>query len=79
MSRSRIPTASFGRPEPHLAARLQAFKCGVRKNDAMSMVALSLSDQDIDDLATYFSAIKIIAGKLREIATIGWVHFDSGE
>ena len=44
--------------------QLQAFKSGVRKNDAMSVVAPSLSDKDIEDLAAYYSAIEISVGKL---------------
>jgi cytochrome c553 len=36
----------------------------LRKNDAMSVVAPSLSDGDMDDLAAYFSAIEISVGKL---------------
>jgi cytochrome c553 len=42
----------------------QAFKSGARKNDAMSVVAPSLSDKDIDDLAAYFSAIEISIVKM---------------
>jgi cytochrome c553 len=53
-----------GQIEPYLVAQLQAFKTGVRKNDAMSAVAPSLSDADIEDLAAYFSAIEISVGKL---------------
>jgi cytochrome c553 len=45
--------------EPAVVAQLQAFKAGARKNDAMSVVAPSLSDKDIEDLAAYFSAIEI--------------------
>jgi cytochrome c553 len=45
--------------EPYIVAQLQAFKSGARKNDAMSVVAPSLSDTDIEDLAAYFSAIEI--------------------
>ena len=50
--------------EPYIVAQLQAYKSGERKNDAMSVVAPSLSDQDIEDLAAYFSAIEISIGKL---------------
>ena len=50
--------------EPAVVAQLEAFKAGVRKNDAMSMVAPSLSDKDIEDLAAYFSAIEIKLVKL---------------
>lgn len=53
-----------GQTEPYLVTQLQAFRSGVRKNDAMSVVAPSLSDQDIDDLAAYYSAIEISIGKL---------------
>ena len=53
-----------GQIEPYLVAQLQAFKTGVRKSDAMSAVAPSLSDADIEDLAAYFSAIEISVGKL---------------
>jgi cytochrome c553 len=50
--------------EPYLVAQLQAFKSGARKNDAMSVVASSLSDRDIEDLAAYFSAIEIKVVKI---------------
>ena len=53
-----------GQTEPYLVAQLQAFKSGARKNDAMSVVAPSLSDKDIEDLAAYFAAIEISVGKL---------------
>src|ERR1700734_1776443 len=63
---SKVPDAPniAGQTEPYLVTQLQAFKTGVRKNDAMSVVAPSLSDTDIDDLAAYFSAIEIQVGKL---------------
>jgi cytochrome c553 len=50
--------------EPYIVAQLQAFKSGARKNDAMSVVAPSLSDNDIEDLAAYFSAIEIKVVKI---------------
>jgi cytochrome c553 len=53
-----------GQTEPYLMTQLQAFKSGVRKNDAMSVVAPSLSDKDIEDLSAYFAAIEISVGKL---------------
>ena len=53
-----------GQVESYLVAQLQAFKTGVRKNDAMSAVTPSLSDTDIEDLAAYFAAIEISIGKL---------------
>lgn len=53
-----------GQTEPYLVTQLQAYKTGTRKNDAMSVVAPSLSDGDIEDLAAYYSAIEISIGKL---------------
>jgi cytochrome c553 len=63
---SKTPDAPniAGQTEPYLVAQLQAFKSGVRKNDAMSVIAPSLSEKDIEDLAAYFSAIEISVGKL---------------
>ena len=63
---SKVPDAPniAGQTEPYLVAQLQAFKSGARKNDAMSVVAPSLSDQDIEDLAAYYSAIEISVGKI---------------
>jgi len=58
---SKTPDAPniAGQTEPYLVMQLQAFKTGLRKNDAMSVVTPSLSDQDIEDLAAYYSAIEI--------------------
>jgi cytochrome c553 len=50
--------------EAYIVAQLQAYKSGARKNDAMSVVAPSLSDNDIEDLAAYFSAIEINVVKI---------------
>jgi cytochrome c553 len=63
---SKVPDAPniAAQTEPYIVAQLQAFKSGTRKNDAMSVVAPSLSDADIEDLAAYFSAIEIKVTKL---------------
>jgi cytochrome c553 len=63
---SKVPDAPniAGQTEPYLVAQLQAFKTGARKNDAMTVVATSLSDADIEDLAAYYSAIEINLGKI---------------
>jgi cytochrome c553 len=63
---SKTPDAPniAGQPEAYLVAQLQEFKSGARKNDAMSVVAASLSDADIESLAGYYSAIEISVGKL---------------
>jgi cytochrome c553 len=63
---SKTPDAPniAGQTEPYIVTQLQAYKSGARKNDAMSVVAPSLSDTDIEDLAAYFSAIEINVVKI---------------
>jgi cytochrome c553 len=63
---SKVPDAPniAGQTEPYILTQLQAYKSGARKNDAMSVVAPSLSDVDIEDLAAYFSAIEINVVKI---------------
>src|SRR4051794_32586275 len=50
--------------ESYIVVQLQAYKSGERKSDAMSVVAPSLSETDIEDLAAYFSAIEINVVKM---------------
>jgi cytochrome c553 len=63
---SKTPDAPniAGQPEAYLVTQLQAFKSGARKNEMMSVIATSLSEADIGDLAGYYSAIEISVGKL---------------
>jgi cytochrome c553 len=63
---SKTPDAPniAGQTEPYLITQLQAYKTGVRKNDAMSVVIPPLSDTDLEDLAAYFSAIEISVVKI---------------
>jgi cytochrome c553 len=58
---SRIPEAPnlAGQPEIYLRKALTDYKTGARRNEMMSVVAPSLSEADIDDLASYFSSIRI--------------------
>ena len=45
----------------YIERQLRAFRSGERKNEQMSLMAKGLSDQDIADLAAWFSAIKVSA------------------
>jgi cytochrome c553 len=45
----------------YLVQQLQAFKEGVRKDPVMSAIAVSLSEQDMADIAEYYSTQKISA------------------
>ena len=62
---SQVPDAPniAGQVEGYLVTQLQAFKSGARKNEAMTLVAAGLSNQDIDDLAAWYSSIEIKLGK----------------
>ena len=48
-----------GQSEVYLVRSLNAYKTGERKNEQMSVIAPSLSDQDIANLAAYYNSIKI--------------------
>lgn len=45
----------------YIERQLKAFRSGARKHEQMSIIASGLSDEDIGDLAAWFSAIKITA------------------
>ena len=47
-----------GQKALYLAGQLTAFREGARSNENMSIVAKSLSDQDIEDLAAYYESLK---------------------
>ncbi len=54
-----------GQGEAYLATQLHYFRNGERKNDLMSPMAAGLSDEDISDLAAYFSAQELLIGQTR--------------
>lgn len=47
-----------GQHPQYIAAALQEYKNGSRKHPTMTGIAAQLSDQDIQDLAAYYSAQK---------------------
>jgi len=51
-----------GQSEIYLVKALKDYRSGARKNDMMSLVAPTLKDRDIDDLAAYYSAIEVTVG-----------------
>lgn len=50
-----------GESELYLAKQLKAFRTGERKDPQMTLMAKNLSDEDIADLAAYFSRIEFTA------------------
>ena len=51
----RVPNLA-GQQQAYLAAQLQAFKAGTRRNDSMQAIAGQLSDAEIAGLAAYWSS-----------------------
>ena len=47
-----------GQQEAYLKNQIKAFRDGVRENVLMSPMVSNLSDQEIEDLAAYFSSLK---------------------
>ena len=62
--KSKLPEAPnlAGQTETYIVKALKDFRSGARKNDMMSLVAPTLKDQDIEDLAAYFAAIPVTVG-----------------
>jgi cytochrome c553 len=52
-----------GQHPSYILAQLKAFKTGERKNDLMTPMAMILSDEDMADLAAYFSSQPIKGGE----------------
>ena len=48
-----------GQLELYLVEQLKAYRSGARKHEQMSIVAETLTDKEIADLAAYYSAIKV--------------------
>ena len=62
---AKIPEAPnlAGQSEAYLIKSLTDYRSGARKNEAMSIVAASLKEQDIADLAAYYAAIPVTVGE----------------
>jgi cytochrome c553 len=60
---SKLPEAPHiaGQPQSYLVKALNEYRKGVRRDEMMSMMAQALSEQDLADLAAYYSAIEIEA------------------
>ncbi len=48
-----------GQREDYTVIQLEAYRSGKRQHPQMSIIAQSLSDQDIRDLATWYASIQI--------------------
>jgi cytochrome c553 len=60
---STLPNAPHlaGQPALYVAEQLRQFRSGRRPSEVMAVIAKSLSDQDVDDLAAWYEAIRIEA------------------
>ena len=58
---AKIPDAPnlAGQKEAYILRSFAAYKSGERKNEQMAVMAKSVEDADLADLAAYYAAIKI--------------------
>ncbi len=58
---AKIPEAPnlAGQSATYLVKALNDYRSGARKNDMMSLVAPTLKDKDVEDLAAYYAAIQV--------------------
>lgn len=52
-----------GQQKEYLIEQLRAYRSGSRRHEQMSIIAKSLTDDDIENLAEWYSAIKITVEK----------------
>ena len=50
-----------GQPEIYLSNQLRAYRSGERRHEVMAVIAKPLSDDDIANLAAWFSSVRIEA------------------
>jgi cytochrome c553 len=48
-----------GQPVTYFVTQLRAYRSGARRHEVMAVIAKPLSDEDIADLASWFSAIQV--------------------
>ena len=62
---AKLPEAPnlAGQTQIYLVKALKDYRSGARRNDMMSVIARSLSDQDVDNLAAYYAAIPVTVGE----------------
>ena len=60
---STLPDAPnlAGQPEIYLSSQLRAYRSGERRHEVMTLIAKPLSDDDIANLAAWFSSVRIEA------------------
>ncbi len=59
-----------GQNAPYLLAQLQAFKSGTRVNPLMSSQAMTLSDEDMANLAVYFESLPGAAQSVADVTLL---------
>lgn len=59
--KATIPTAAnlSGQQKGYLVAQLQAYRSGKRRHEQMGIIAKMLNDQAIENLAEWYSSIKV--------------------
>ena len=55
---SIIPNLA-GQKKEYMVVTLKAFKSGSRKNGMMSSIVINVSDDDIEDISSYYSSLKV--------------------
>jgi len=69
-----------GQHEAYLKRQIKFFRSGQRENELMAPMVASLSDQDIDDLAAYFSTQKMkMKAATPDLVELGRKIYQGGE
>jgi cytochrome c553 len=68
-----------GQKMPYIIKQVQDFRSGARKHDQMAIVARNLSDEDLVDIAAWFSSLPPMKGESGDVHEAGKALFEQGD
>lgn len=74
----RIPRLA-GQSSAYMLKQIRDFRSGARRNDTMNMMARTVADEDMADIAAYFAALAPMAGEGGAGSAAGLLLYVSGD
>ena len=68
-----------GQSADYILKQIQDFRSGARKHDQMQIMARSVSDEDVRDIAAYFAAQPPMRGDGAAVDSVGQALFENGD
>jgi cytochrome c553 len=68
-----------GQSPAYILKQIQEFRTGARKHDQMAIMARSITDEDVLDIAAYFAAQPAMRGDAKDVSALGRRLFEQGD